>query len=360
MHAAITYHLRRTSVTAALLVQCQLSAAVWAELASRTGAEPPDDEEENTDEAPTDPILGGDTIGARFKAPATGMRLQQLLASAASGQPGGIAARCVLRPLNRGPLLARTAAPQQDVSGLALLLKPQGALRRFKRAFMTELRWQRMELVHLGHTLKRCCTGSRVKGDPGRVFRLVPAQTEAVRVAAKSADSPTSALAASLLAGPPNAVLVEVIWYFGVRGRNAACLWRHALRSEEACVQLEASIAAALAAEAASIEVQRCSQVAVALLDDAPHAALDKKRATTHLTEAAAIEVADTPADAHSTGLAPAVASRLGAVLVLARVDKQEAAAQQPLSSIAVVGAPAGGVVRLTALETESAAPAMA
>ena len=351
MHAVTTYHLRRTTVTAALLVQCELSAGVWAELASRTGTEPPD-EEDATDEPPVDPAPGGDTLGKRFRALVTGLRLQQLLttaAAAAMASPAGV--RCVLRPLNRGPLLAaRSAANVQDASGLALKSKPQGVLRRLKRALLTEMRWQGKELVQVGRTLRRCCTGSRAKGDVGRVFRLVPAQTDAMRVAAKSADSPAASLAASLMAGPPNAVLVEIIWFFGARGRNAACVWRHALRSEETCSQLEASIAAALTAEAASIEIQRCSLVAVALLDDAPHAALDKKRATKHLKEA--IDVDDTPAEARSTGLAPAVAARLGAVLVLARAGKEEAAAQQPLSSI-VVAAPTGGV------ESDHPEPAM-
>ena len=340
MHAVTTYHLRRTSVTAALLVQCELSAGVWAELASHTGPGPKD--EEDAGDAPhVDAAPGGDTkAGKRFKAPATGLRLQQLLTSAAAAAmatPAGV--RCALRPLNRGPLLAaRSAARVQDASGLALKSKPQGVLRRLKRALLTELRWQGKELVQLGRTLRRCCTGSRVEGDAGRVFRLVPAHTEAVRIAAKSADSPAAAFASSLMAGSPNAVLVEVIWFFGARGRDAACAWRHALRSEEACLQLEASIAAALTSEAAFIEVQSCSQIAVALLDDAPHAALDKKRVTKRLR--AAIAMVDTPADTRSTGLAPAVASRLGAVLVLARAGKEEGAAQQQLSSISVVAAP--------------------
>ena len=158
----------------------------------------------------------------------------------------------------------------------------------------------------------------------GRVFRLVPAHTDAVRGAAESAHSPAAELAASLLEGPPHAVMVEVTWFFGHGGRDAACAWRQALRTEVACEQLEGSISAVLSEKgAASCELVHCSTIAVALLDDAPHAALDKKRVTKRLR--VAIAEADSPSDARSTGLAPAVASRLGAVLMLARTGKEEA-----------------------------------
>jgi hypothetical protein len=268
------------------------------------------------------------------------MRVQQLLTDAAAATAAALNVRCSLRPLNRGPLLAsRAAASMQDVSGLALKSKPQGVLRRLKRALLTELRWQAKEIVQLGRTIRRGCTVSRVKGDAGRVFRLMPAHTDAMQAAAKSPDSPAAALAASLMEGPSHAVLVEVIWFFGTGGRDAACAWRQALRSEEACVQLEAGIAAALTEIKNSCELLRVSTVAVALLDDAPHAALDKKRATKDPSAAVKGKPLTSAAvDGRSTGLAPAVATRLGAALLLARAGKEEAVGvSTPMSSISIV-----------------------
>ena len=141
-------------------------------------------------------------------------------------------------------------------------------------------------------------------------------------VAAK-ADSPAATLAASFIEGPPNAVVVEVIWFFGIAGRDAACAWRAALRIDATCAQLEAGISAALAAQPAC-ELTNVAAPVCALLDDAAHAALDKKRASQK--GAGAVPSADEGKQAdgeRTTGLASAVAARLGAVLLLSlRTDK--------------------------------------
>ena len=315
VHAVTTYHVRRTTVTAALLVRCttaaELLSATAAELAEEAG-------QGNPEGGPPLPKM----LGKRFKAPgAVAVLTPLLMTAAAAAVPGAVAARVALRPLNRGPLLAARGAATSghgahDASGLALKTKPQGLWRRLKRAVMTELRWQSREMRQVARAVRRCCSStSRSHDDVGRVFRLVNTHTAAVRAAAAS-SSPAAAQAAALSQGM-TACLVEVTWSFGVGGRDAACAWRAALRSEELCAQLEAGISGALAA--ANSELLACGFVAVALLDDAPHAALDKKRAQ-HVPGAASPaddKAAAQDADGRSTGLAAAVASRLGAVLLV-------------------------------------------
>jgi hypothetical protein len=161
-------------------------------------------------------------------------------------------------------------------------------------------------------------------------------------------------------------VLVEATWYFGLRGRNAASAWRHRLRAEESLAALEAALLDTLSgtaelatmkepsfAAAPPTELQDIGAVAIVLLDDAPHAALDKKRKR---LEAPSV-VVTSPADANfnlslhdgrSYGLAPAVASRFAALLLLSLRDSSvtprgstaaliaKAGEASPLSSVMV------------------------
>ena len=222
-----------------------------------------------------------------------------------------------LRPLFRRALLAAVASSsaRDAATGLALKYKPTGALHRLKRAVQTELRWQAREMVQMGRTLRRCCSGSCARAsDPGRAFRLVPAQGSG------AADRGSDFLAAL---GAPGAVqsvvVVQLTWNFGYgRGaRDAASVWRAQLRCEEPLAALEASLCAALRATAEG-ELANIGAVAVALLDDSPHASLDKKRPASLRyiqgeKEPAGSEAPSTPR--RSTGLAHAVTRRLGALV---------------------------------------------
>jgi hypothetical protein len=110
-----------------------------------------------------------------------------------------------------------------------------------------------------------------------------------------------------------------------MRGRDAAAAWRQQLRAEEALEALEAGLAADVAADP-SCELRRLGAVAVALLDDAPHARLDTKneaarRVTSRLHVDAAAAAASADKDGRSFGIAPPVAARLAAVLLLAAHD---------------------------------------
>ena len=330
VHAVTTFHLRRTSVTVALLVQCGTSVMDLHSDAKAADA--------GHDEASMA------LHGKRFKAPhavaalAPVLRAAAVAACASQGLPAE-PKKVAFRPLRRGPLLAArgvavSGSGAHDASGLALKRKPQGLWRRLKRAVLTELRWQAAEMHHLGRALRRCFGHSRTDEDAGRVFRLVPAHTDAVRDAAGAVGSLSAPLAAALVCGTPAAVLVEVAWYFGYGGgaRDAACAWRAALRTQEACAQLEAAITSALV-KGEPVELTDVhGLVACALLDDAAHAALDKKRsmAVRRHADAVAATVSSASdgysADARSYGLEPAVAARLGAVLLLslkASGDKQ-------------------------------------
>ena len=335
VHAITTAHLRRTSVTVALLVQCSTTAELLS-AAAGDDFSPQDDEETSALKL----------AGKRFKAPAAARLLERLLhveASAANTLmlfPGP--RRTLLRPLHRAPLVAARAASGLH-DGDALLLrkkKPTTLFWRAKRAIQTELRWQAQEMRQFARALRRCCNGSRASGDAGRVFRLVPARSGAVRAAAAFADGPAAKLATQLAyAGTPTAVLVEVTWYFGARGRNAASAWRHRLRAEESLSALEAALLDTLhgtsgtvqhvmeeerIAAAPPTELCDIGAVAIVLLDDAPHAALDKKRKRLEAQGVAAAADAGLSLEVHdgrSYGLAPAVASRFAALLLLSLRD---------------------------------------
>ena len=163
---------------------------------------------------------------------------------------------------------------------------------------------------HTVRALRRCFGGSR---DPvGKAFRLVHAAN-----------------------GGSGAVLVEVTWSFGWRGRNSAACWRRRLRDGTQLVAFEAAVAAALAASSVEVSIKepggdkshdaasvRDSAVVLALLDDEPHANLDKKLKEKRTTSVANPGMLQTDADGRSAGVAPAVAVRLEAVLELCALKR--------------------------------------
>ena len=331
VHAVTTYHLRRTAVTAALVIQCEPAATDLRSDDKQTSVTHVDG-----DDGSPPPELAG----KRFKAPGAATLLTGVLREAVTTMclshnlavqgPKNVR----LRPLNRGPLLAARAS-RTDNGGLVMKRKPKSLWRRFKRALVTELRWQAANTHHLLRALRRCCSGSRVDADAGRVFRLVPTTTPAVKSAAVARDNPSAPFASALLSanGHSSAVLVEVTWYFGfgAAARDAACAWRARLRTEDTCVALEAALTAALGAQ--SCELRDCGLLAVALLDDAPHAALDKKRAATgsHVAPPGMKDGTSSikaSVDIRSSGLAPAVANRLGVLLLLSLISAEPSAAE--------------------------------
>jgi hypothetical protein len=116
----------------------------------------------------------------------------------------------------------------------------------------------------------------------------------------------------------------EFTWSFGWRGRDAATAWRCRLRDEALLAPLEEALASALddgGSSAVEVRVLPASapggSVFIALLDDEPHASLDKKRGGgAPAPEKSSTDDADA-ALGKATGLAPAVAHRLQVVLRL-------------------------------------------
>jgi hypothetical protein len=146
VHAVTTAHLRRTSVTVALLLQCG------------TSAELSDAAESNEKEV--DATQAAAIGGKRFRAPAAAARLAAFLAAEAANANSAEAlcgpTRVVLRPLFRAPLLAATAAgAKATADGLALKKKPSNVFWRAKSAIAAELTWQCLDLHQLSRSLRR-------------------------------------------------------------------------------------------------------------------------------------------------------------------------------------------------------------
>jgi len=306
VHAVQAAYTRRTAVTVALAIRLdgggpdQRGARL-----SRLGVGGADGDVEAEEKELT---------GRRFGAPKLAAAIIDLLASeAAAAAAADLQAsprRPALRPLLRTPLLAAlgTKAAANASQRLAARKKPRGLAWRMKRWLSSELHWQAREMRHAVRALRRCCSGSR---DPvGKAFRAVPTAQGGF--------------------GATGAVLVEVTWRFGWAGRNSAACWRRRLRDGEQLVVLEAALAARLAASAVEVVVQqpdadRChdaagvrdSAVVLALLDDEPHANLDKKLKEKRTTSVASPGMLESDADGRSAGVAPAVAARLEAVLEL-------------------------------------------
>ena len=305
-HAITAAHARCTAVSVALALRAEAKAprASRASLSSADGAaeqDVPDDGDE------------GALAGRRFGAAALSAVLVAVLAreaSAASAADVQLPPHAVaLRPLLRKALSAALGASSpRDGSlhatksqRLAAREKPTGLAWRLKRWLASELHWQAREMRHALRALRRCCGGSR---DPvGKVFRLVPPPPES---------------------GGDAAVLVEVTFSFGWAGRNGAACWRRRLRDARQLEALEAALAAELAAVPLEVTLltfvcagNDARPVTLALLDDEPHANLDKKLKAQRSTSVAETCIAETDADGRSVGIEPAVAERLEAVLAL-------------------------------------------
>jgi hypothetical protein len=260
--------------------------------------------------------------GRRFGAP----RLAAALIAALTREAAAASAAdlqlpphaCLLRPLLRSPLLAalgpKAVAGLSTSQRLGARKKPTSALWRFKRWFASELAWQARELRHALRALRRFLGRSR---DPvGKTFRAVTA--------------PDGGLV----------VLAEVTWRFGWVGRHGAACWRRRLRDELQLTALEAVLADELAAasgeeggprvEVAVVKPGKLADDAVservlllALMDDSPHANLDKKLKAKRNTSVAASAEAEVGFDGRSAGVAPAVALRLEAVLAVCALKRR-------------------------------------
>ena len=106
-----------------------------------------------------------------------------------------------------------------------------------------------------------------------------------------------------------------------VGSRDGASGWRHRMRDETHLVAVEAALQAALTAardaSAPALELQPVAAgVTLALLDDEPHARLDKKRGSGE-KERKESEASPPAGEARTHGLSPAVAARLQEVLRL-------------------------------------------
>ncbi len=361
VHAIGAAHARLTCVSAALALRVSPEAARLSRLShlSQPGGKAAPDAVDAAEEA--------ELAGRRFAAPrlaaALGALMQRECAAASSADLQPQPRACVLRPLLRGPLLAvlgpSKAAAAAAGQQLASRRKPTGAAWRFKRWLAAELAWQARELRHAGRALRRFLGRSQ---DPnGKTFRAVRAP------------------------GGGAAVLVELTWRFGWSGRNGAACWRRRLRDADQLAALEAALAAELAAlsdaeahkangqasDGGLLEVTlemagklyaddyaadeyAARIVTLALLDDTPHANLDKKRKEKRNTSVADVADAEVGADGRSVGVAPAVAERLEAVLALCalRGDRRRS------SFGAAVGAgPKALTKRIAALFEERAPP---
>ena len=275
VQAKVGAHLRRTAVTAALLVQghifeesmaaCKKSASGRLRT-SRTG--------EHLD-AP---------LGKTCEAPAAADAITEVLRSAAElfGSIQGVRPpkKVALRPL------LKNAIPVLDVpTNTAKKAPPSKKAHLFRRLYLrvaAELRWQRRETRAALHGIGRWIYHRGAPPGAGHVMTLMPVDTPVVVAAATDGDHPSAGLAARMLqpGGAPTCVLVQVTWYFGhgAGGQDAASVWRSHLRDGTGLAELEASVSASLRAMADATELSDVGTVVLSLLDDEPHMQLDKAR----------------------------------------------------------------------------------
>jgi hypothetical protein len=300
VHAVTAAHKRRTAVSVAVAVRCAGSAPRVSRVSVAVAAVQPADEKHQAGNEGEEALSGH-----RFGAPQLAAAVRALLqreAWATSARPPALAVRPLLRkPLLRALGAGARSGHHEDDGVLAARRKPAGVFWRAKRALLTELHWQGRELRHAVRSLRRCCT-RRSPDDVGKAFRATTA----------AHDDATFT------------VVFEFTWSFGWFGRDAATVWRRRLRNEALLAPLEEALASALDDDAA-VEVRTLpasapgGSVFIALLDDEPHASLDKKLGG----GAPASEKSSTSTDADdaafgkATGLAPAVAHRLQVVLRL-------------------------------------------
>ena len=328
-HALTAAHVRRTAVSFAVALQCEASLqhglsdvhGSFKRALSRRG---------DGDTAAAEDIERSVQHGRRFGAPG--------LAAAAVAFFGTAAGATVaVRPLLRAPLVAALGGHGKgaEIGSLALRKKPRGAAWRLKRALQSELDWHRRAARHAWRAVRRMLTprlnaeARAARAGPGHAFRLVRADEWL-------GDDAT----------PRTAALFELSVSFGVGGRTAAAAFRASLRDAALLGELEDAfaerVAAAEAAQrdapgAAALGVRAAGAVLLALLDDEPHARLDAKKAGVPSSPRAAPAGYDVDAEepeSRSTGLSPAVAERLAALLVLCLKDKD--AASRRMSRVSV------------------------
>ena len=337
IHAISMAHKRRTAVTVAVAIQCTTAAQLHEDAKQ-------DDDVHGVHVSDAD----AGTLamrGKRFKAPLAASLATAFLEQEASAANALDSLRppwnVTLRPLQRTPLVHAAAVKKEHAGALALRKKPSGVLWRLKRFIGAELRYQARELRALGRLLRRCCGGSR--DAVGKVFRLVSCRSNAMHGAVHDAADPAHELACQLALGEGEStvVLFEATFHFGFGGRASATAWRQRMRMDEQLANVEEAFSNALrsgvlsgvgkaeALETSPTELERVGMCAITLLDDEPHANLDKKYAATmrlSITASAMAELAGASANEHavrSFGLAPAVAKRMAALLLLSLHDTE-------------------------------------
>jgi hypothetical protein len=323
VHAVTAAHKRRTAVSVAVALRCAGAPPRVSRISFAAAKQPADDNEKQhggADEG--EEALSGRRFGAPQLAAAVRALLQREAAAASAAASLRPPASLAVRPLLRKPLMRALGAGarnghHEDDGTLATRRKPTGVMWRAKRALLTELHWQGRELRHAVRSLRRCCT-RRSPDDAGKAFRAM--------TAAHDDDDATFT------------VVFEFTWSFGWRGRDAATAWRRHLRDEALLAPLEEALASALDSDdnglaAAALEVRTSAwapggSVFIALMDDEPHASLDKKRGGTPLDSAKNSSTTsmdeDDAALGKAAGLAPAVAHRLQVVLRLCAAREED------------------------------------
>jgi hypothetical protein len=332
VHAVTAAHKRRTAVSVAVAVRCAGAPPRVSRVSFAAAKQPAGDEAHHNGADEGEEALSGRRFGAPKLAAEVRALLQREAAAASAAASLRPPASLAVRPLLRKPLLRALGAGarsghHEDDGVLAARRKPTGVMWRAKRALLTELHWQGRELRHAVRSLRRCCT-RRSTDDAGKAFRAV--------VATDAAEDHHQSFT----------VVFEFTWSFGWRGRDAATAWRRRMRDEAALAPLEEALSAALddySAAAAALEVRALpaastpgGSVFLALLDDEPHAGLDKKRGGGAAPAAAAEKESGSAADddaalGKAAGLAPAVAHRLKVVLRLCAAREVDDSGGEPL-----------------------------
>jgi hypothetical protein len=349
-HALTAAHVRRTTVTLAVALQCDAALA-------RGSSDVRLSFTERVTRRLTGPLGGGShetevdgaeayvLKGRRFAAPG----LADAAAAFFSAEARGVA---VVRPLLRSPLLQAlgSSVHGQESAMLAAHKAPAGVWSRLLRALHSELAWHKRAFQHAVRGIKRCMTPrgggdaaahGAAHGGAGHAFRLVRAE-EWLSPSTLSTPMSTPMSARSYDGTRVTAAIFEVSISFGfVGGRAAAATFRASMRDGERLRQLEAAFADRLAAldvhgspmfappkTAPPLGVRRVGTAMLALLDDEQYARLDAGLSR-KLAVASGSPRQEGPLQ---EGLSPDVAERLAVLLVLCL---HETDAQQRRASIA-------------------------
>ena len=349
-HAATAAHVRRTTVTLAVALQCDAALArgssdvrlSFTERVTRRLTGPLGGGEHETEVAGAEAYV---LKGRRFAAPG----LADAAASFFSAESRGVA---VVRPLLRSPLLAAlgSSAKGQESAMLAAQKAPVGVWSRLRRALHSELAWHKRAFQHAVRGIKRCMTPrmgaaahGAATGAAGHAFRLVRAEEW---LAPSTLSTPFTPVSTPMSVRSINdtritAAIFEVTISFGfIGGRAAAASFRASMRDGERLQQLEAAFAERLAAmsdhgsptltpKAAPLGVCRVGTAMVALLDDEPYACLDAGLSR----KLDAASGSPRPEGLLQSGLSADVAERLGVLLVLCLHDKDAAQRRANIAS---------------------------